>query len=70
MGDSNQRAIGRKTGAIHIGDGTWVGMGVSILPGVIVGSGCVVAAGSVVTCDLEDDCLYAGVPAKKIKKLY
>lgn len=44
-------------------------MGVSILSGVTIGSGCVVAAGTVVTHDLEANCLYAGVPAKKIRIL-
>ncbi|PKB53745.1 transferase [Clostridium sp. HMb25] len=69
IGTTKQRATGRKTGAISIGDGTWIGMGVSILSGVTIGSGCVVAAGTVVTHDLEANCLYAGVPAKKIRIL-
>ena len=40
-----------------------------IMTGVIIGNGGVIAAGSVVTRDCECDCLYGGVPAKKIKEL-
>lgn len=36
---------------------------------ITIGSGCVIAAGSVVIHDCEDNCLYAGNPAKKIKEL-
>lgn len=69
IGTAKQRAAGRKAGAISIGDGTWIGMGVSILSGITIGSGCVVAAGAVVIHDLKANCLYAGVPARKIREL-
>lgn len=54
---------------VTIGDGTWIGANVTIIPGITIGSGCVIAAGSVVIRDCEDNCLYAGNPAKKIKEL-
>jgi len=54
---------------INIGKGCWICANVLILPGVTIGEGTVVAAGAVVTSDLEPDCLYAGVPALKIKQL-
>lgn len=54
---------------IEIGDGCWLGANVTVLPGVKIGKGCVVAAGAVVTKNCEENCLYAGVPAKKIKDL-
>ncbi len=50
-------------------DGCWIGAGATILPGVTVGEGCIVAAGAVVAQDCEPDWLYAGIPARKIKKL-
>lgn len=53
-----------------IGDDVWVGYGATIMSGVNIGSGCVIAAGSVVTKDLEPYYIYAGVPAKKIKKRF
>ena len=37
--------------------------------GVTVGDGCVVAAGAVVREDCEPGGLYAGVPARRVKKL-
>lgn len=54
---------------IVIGDGTWIGAKAIILPGVKIGKGVIIGAGSVVTKDCEDDCVYAGNPARMIKKL-
>lgn len=54
---------------IMVEDGVWIGAGVIILPGITVGKGSIIAAGSVVTKDIEKNCLYAGVPARKVKDL-
>ncbi|MGF1747117.1 acyltransferase [Vibrio cionasavignyae] len=54
---------------VSIGNDSWIGARVTILPGVNIGERVIVAAGSVVTCDLESNGVYAGVPAKKIKSL-
>ena len=53
---------------IEIKDNVWIGANVTILDGVTVASGCVLAAGSVVTKSTEPNGVYAGVPAKLIKK--
>lgn len=45
------------------------GGGVIICPGVEVGRGAIIAAGSVVTKDCKENCLYAGNPARIIKRL-
>ena len=45
------------------------GVHVTILPGVHIGSNVVVAAGAVVARDIPDNCVAAGVPAKKIRDL-
>lgn len=63
IGGPEQRAGEGTVAAATIGDGTWLGTRVTILPGVTVGRGCVIAAGSVVTEDCAPDGLYAGVPA-------
>ena len=69
IGNSEKRA-GRAYGKeIIIEDGCWIGARVTILPGVKIGKGCIVAANAVVTSNCDEDSLYAGVPAKKIKKL-
>ena len=53
-----------------IGDDVWIGYGSIIMSGVSVGNGCIIAAGSIVTKDLEPYWIYAGSPAKKIKKRF
>jgi len=69
MSDPSVRA-GRTTLApIEIGDGSWLGSGVTVLAGVSIGAGCVIAAGAVVTKDCEPNGLYGGVPAKLIRSL-
>lgn len=55
---------------VVIGDDVWVGCNVTILKGVHIGKGAVIAAGSVVTKDVEEFCIYAGVPAKKIRSRF
>lgn len=54
---------------ITIGNGCWIGANSIVLPGVNIGNGTIVAAGFVVIQDCEENSLYAGVPAKKIKQL-
>ena len=54
---------------IEIGSDIWIGARVTILSGVKVENRVVVGAGSVVTKILESGHIYAGVPAKKIKKI-
>jgi maltose O-acetyltransferase len=51
---------------VEIGDYSFIGPRVIILPGVKIGTGAVVAAGAVVTKDVEDYAIVGGVPAVKI----
>lgn len=53
---------------VSIGDGSWLGHGVIVLPGAHIGRHVVVAAGSVVTGDLPDNCVAAGTPARPIRR--
>lgn len=69
IGNAKHRAGDHICKPIYVGNGCWIGAGVIILPGVTIGHGCVIAAGSVVTKNCDCNCLYAGVPAKKIKDL-
>ncbi|MCT1176484.1 DapH/DapD/GlmU-related protein [Pediococcus pentosaceus] len=66
---SSRRAGKGYSKPIIVEDGAWIGAGVIILPGITIGRGSIVAAGAVVTKDIEKNCLYAGVPARKIKVL-
>lgn len=49
--------------------GSVIGAGAIILPGVTIGERSFVGAGSVVTSDVPQDSLFAGVPAKLIRKI-
>ncbi len=69
IGDKRRRAGNGFNGKIEIGSGSWIGSRAIFLPESIVNSGTVVGAGSVVTKELEANCIYAGSPAKIIKKL-
>ena len=54
---------------IIVGDNVWIGGGVTVVSGVTIGNNVVIAAGAVVTKDVPDNCVVAGVPAKKIKDI-
>ena len=69
VADTGRRAGNPISKGIVVGDGTWIGANVTILPGVNIGSGVIIAAGTVVVHDCEDNSIYAGNPAKKIKML-
>ncbi|MBC8484949.1 MAG: acyltransferase [Candidatus Cloacimonetes bacterium] len=54
---------------LTICDDVWIGCGSRIMGGVIIHERSIVGAGSVVTRDVPDNCVVAGVPAKKIKDI-
>ncbi len=58
-----------KDETIRVEDEVWIGANAVILSGVRVGKCSIIGAGSVVTKDVEPYCIYAGVPAKKIREL-
>ncbi|WP_158712728.1 acyltransferase [Parabacteroides pacaensis] len=55
---------------VIIKNNVWIGSNSIILPGVTIHENVVIGAGSVVSKDCESNSLYAGNPAKLIKKLY
>jgi acetyltransferase-like isoleucine patch superfamily enzyme len=54
------------TAPVNIGDGAWVGSGVTILPGVTIGERAVIAAGAVVTKNVPSGGVWGGIPAKSL----
>src|ERR1700722_110971 len=58
---------GAKT-SINVEDDVWIGANCVILPGVRIGRGAVIGAGSVITRDIPSHSIFAGVPAKFIRR--
>lgn len=54
---------------IEIFSDVWVGCGSRIVGGVAIKSRCIIAAGAVVTRACESGNIYAGVPARSIKRV-
>lgn len=53
-----------------IGNDVWIGQNVTILPGVNVGDGVIIGLNSTVASDLEPYGVYAGNPARLIRKRF
>lgn len=54
-------------GSVSVEDGTFIGIGTSIIPNKNIGKWSTVGAGSVVINDLPDFCTAVGLPARVIK---
>ena len=61
--------LNRKTSSIVIKDDVLIGTRSIILKGVTIGERSIIGAGSVVTCNIPPDEIWAGNPAKCVKKL-
>jgi len=56
-------------GPVIIEENVWIGEGVAIMPNVRIGKNSIIGANAVVTKNLPNNCVFAGNPAKIIKKL-
>ena len=54
-------------GNVHVGEGTWIGIGAAINNNISITSGCMIGAGAVVVRDIGIRGTYAGVPVKRLK---
>jgi len=66
--DKQPPSNGKKWESTLVKDGAVIGANATILPGLIIGKGAKVGAGSVVTKDIPDGQVWAGNPARPIKK--
>jgi putative colanic acid biosynthesis acetyltransferase WcaF len=53
---------------VDMADGAWIGAKAIVCPGVTVGRNAVVTVGSVLTHDAEPNGIYAGNPAREVRK--
>jgi len=54
---------------ITIGSNVWVGAGCMLLPGISIGNNSIIGAGSVVSKSVPENEVWAGVPARFLKKI-
>ena len=54
---------------VSIGDGSWLGQNVVVLPGVTIGEGAVVGANAVVRADVPPHAVAVGAPARVVRML-
>lgn len=69
IGPMSRRAGRHRQARVAIESGSWIGAGAYILPGVTIGAGGVIAAGAVVEKSTEPNGIYAGVPARLLRRL-
>ena len=54
---------------VYIGENTWIGAGVIVVPGVRIGKNTVIGAGSVVTKDIPDNVVAVGNPCRVLREI-
>ena len=64
--DNKRYADVIRYGKIYVGEHTFIGTGVIIMPGVTIGKRCVIGVGAVITRDIPANSVAVGVPAKVI----
>ena len=54
---------------VYVGENTWIGAGVIIVPGVHIGKNTVIGGGSVVTKDIPDNMVAVGNPCRILREV-
>ena len=66
--DTTKDGIHWQSGDVFIGDNSFIGTGTIICKDVRIGKNVIVGAGSVITKDIPDNEIWAGNPARLIRK--
>src|SRR5205814_2265248 len=53
---------------VNVGHNVWIGYGACLLRGVTVGHNAVIGTSAVVTCDVPENTVVAGIPARIIRR--
>lgn len=51
-------------GGVYIGDRSWLGIGSSVNQLVRIGADVIIGSGAAVVCDIPDNCVAVGIPAR------
>lgn len=52
-------------GTVHVGEGTWIGIGACVINNLRLAGGCRIGAGAVVISDIVERGTYVGIPARR-----
>lgn len=54
-------------GTVNLGEGSWLGIGSTVINNIVISSKCIIGAGGLVNKDIEESGTYAGIPVRKIR---
>ncbi|MGN0170900.1 MAG: acetyltransferase [Lachnospiraceae bacterium] len=68
LGDYVHISVGAHlAGTVEVQERTWIGVGAIVSNNIAICSDCMIGAGAVVVKNIEEEGVYVGVPARKVK---
>lgn len=56
----------RLAGSVNVGEGSWIGIGACVRQVINIGANVLIGAGAAVVCDISDNMIATGVPARTV----
>jgi sugar O-acyltransferase (sialic acid O-acetyltransferase NeuD family) len=53
-------------GTVHVGQGSWLGIGSAVSNNISITNGCIAGAGSVIVKDITEPGVYVGAPVRRV----